>query len=270
MDKRPIGIFDSGLGGLTAAKEFIRLLPGEDIVYFGDTGRVPYGNRSVDTIEKYARQDIAFLLANGVKYIIAACGTVSSVALGRITDCPVPLIGVATPGAEAAARATRNGRVGAIGTAATIATGVYTRELHRLDPRIRAFVLACPLFVPLAENGWIGREDPIARLTVERYLKPLKEEQIDTLILGCTHFPLLRDVISDYMGENVALIDTGYETARAAADFLRENDMLCGRETGGGHHYFVSDRVEGFTRVADLFFGSGEELDVRWADINAY
>ncbi|MFR1434155.1 MAG: glutamate racemase [Acutalibacteraceae bacterium] len=188
MDNRPIGIFDSGLGGLTAVRQLLRLLPGEDIVYFGDTGRVPYGNRSRETIARYARQDCRFLLENDVKLLIAACGTVSSAAADILEEMPVPAFGVVEPAAKAAVEATHSGRIGVIGTSATVRSGAFQRCITDLRQDVQVIMQACPLFVPLVENGWIDREDPVARGMAERYLQPLREQRIDTLILGCTHF----------------------------------------------------------------------------------
>ena len=186
-----IGVFDSGLGGLSAVKEFLRVLPQEKIIYFGDTGRVPYGTRSRDTIKKYAVQDTNFLLKNNVKMIVAACGTVSSVAGDLLRETlPVPYTGVVNPTAYTAVRVTRNGKIGVIGTAATVNSHSYKLRLQKLEPKLSVYEQACPLFVPLVENGVIDRCDIITMAVVARYLSPLKEKGIDTLILGCTHFPL--------------------------------------------------------------------------------
>ena len=208
--RNAIGVFDSGLGGLTAVKEFLRVLPNEKIIYFGDTGRVPYGTRSRDAIRRYAFQDASFLLSHNVKMVVAACGTVSSVAGGELREkLPVPYTGVVNPTAFTAVRVTKNRRVGIIGTAATVASHSYKLRLQKLDPGIEVFEQACPLFVPLVENGVIDRNDVVTQAVAARYLQPLKEQGVDTLILGCTHFPILRGAISDYMGEGVTLIDSG-------------------------------------------------------------
>ena len=260
MDPRPIGVFDSGLGGLTAVRQLTAGMPNETIVYFGDTGRVPYGSRSRDTIRRYARQDAAFLLSQNVKMVIAACGTVSSVAADLGETLPVPFLGVLDPTARAAAAATRSGKIGVIGTTATIRSGSYRRALAVLDPTLRVFDTDCPLFVPLVENGFLAEDDPIPRLTAERYLAPLIEAGVDTLILGCTHYPLLEPVIRRVMGENVALIDSGRETALACREFLLENDLAASQEQQGSRRFYVSDRTEGFAGIATLLLGVWMEL----------
>lgn len=253
MTDNAIGIFDSGLGGLTAVKELIKVLPHENIIYFGDTARVPYGTRSRKTIIKYARQDAYFLLSRGVKMIIAACGTVSSVAGGLKDELPVPFTGVVVPTAEAAVKATRTGRIGVIGTSATVNSGSYKNEILRLNRDITVFQQDCPLFVSLVENSFISPDDEIVRLVVERYLKKLKNEGIDTLILGCTHFPIISQAIANYLGDGVSLIDSGRETALWAAKLLQEKRLLNTSEEAGACRYYVSDTVEDFRRVAEIF-----------------
>ncbi len=256
MDKRPIGVFDSGLGGLTAVRELRRLLPGEDIVYFGDTGRVPYGTRGSTIIRQYARQDIAFLLGRGVKLILAACGTVSSTLLPEDTaGLPVPYAGVVEPTARAAAEATRTGRIGIIGTAATIRSGSYERLLHTLRPGVSTIARACPLFVPLVENGHIAPNDAVSGLVAEEYLAPLRKAGVDTLILGCTHYPLLAGVIGQAMGPGVALIDAGREAARAVKAKLAAGSLL--NEAGGGVRYYVTDSTDQFAAMADRCLDGG-------------
>lgn len=263
MDHRPIGVFDSGLGGLSAVRQLRRCLPKEDIVYFGDTGRVPYGTRSEETIARYARQDSRFLLERDVKLIIAACGTVSSVAGNVLRELPVPAIGVVQPAAEAALAATRNRRVGVIGTNATVRSGAFQKRLT--EGGCTVFTNACPLFVSLVEQGWIDPADPVVRLTAQRYLEPLREQEVDTLILGCTHFPLLSEAIREVMGADVTLIDTGREAALAAAALLESGEALSGRESGS-LHFFVSDRTDGFARVAAMFLG--ETVDAAVSQVN--
>lgn len=274
MDNRPIGVFDSGLGGLTAFKELTKILPEENIVYFGDTGRVPYGTRSRDIIVKYARQDAAFLLSKGVKMILAACGTVSSVAgaAGEMLDMPlnIPFIGVLKPTAKAAANATRNGRIGVIGTTATIRSGSYRRILSDLRPDFEIFEQDCPLFVPLVENGFISENDPLTKLAVERYLLPMKEKNIDTLILGCTHYPILSSTISEVMGKNVVLIDSGREAALRCAQLLKEKNLLCPSNQKPTHKFFVSDRTESFSDTAGIFLGQSICRNVQHVDIDRY
>ena len=256
MDQRPIGVFDSGLGGLTAAGELCRLLPGEDIVYFGDTGRVPYGGRSRETIIKYARQDVAFLRTFDLKAILIACGTVSTTALDVLAaENPIPILGVVEPAARAAVRLTRGGNIGLIGTQTSVRSGAYERAIRAIDPAAWVCARACPLFVPLVENGRFRPGDVVIETVAEEYLAPLKEAGVDTLVLGCTHYPLLEGVISACMGPSVALVNTGAEAARAAADYLRAHDALSGRPAGGTCRFFVSDRQEDFARLASTFLG---------------
>ena len=224
-------VFDSGLGGLTTVRELMRLLPGEDIVYFGDTGRVPYGSRSKETIRKYARQDVAFLRTFDLKAIVIACGTVSTTALDLLAaENPIPVMGVVEPAARAAARATRSDAIGLIGTQATIRSGAYERYISALHPGARILSKACPLFVPLVENGRFHRGDIVIETVVEEYLSPMKEAGVDTLVLGCTHYPLLEEVISADMGPDVTLINAGAEGAREVAHKLEARDALARRE----------------------------------------
>ncbi len=256
MDTRPIGVFDSGLGGLTAVRQLRRVLPGEDIVYFGDTGRVPYGSRTRETIIQYARQDIRFLLGQDVKFIIAACGTVSSTfPPEEAAKLPVPYTGVVGAASRAAAAATRNRRVGIIGTAATIRSGSYAAVIRDMLPDVEITAKACPLFVPLVENGYVQDGNPVTRLVIEEYLAPVRASGVDTLILGCTHYPLLKKMIGDYMGPEVTLIDSGKATAQAAAAALADLGLLNGRAEGGSARYFVSDTPDDFAEQEMLFLG---------------
>ena len=266
-----IGVFDSGLGGLSAVKEFLHLLPAEKIIYFGDTGRVPYGPRSREIIQRYAMQDTSFLLNHHVKMIVAACGTVSSVAGAMLEEkLPVPYTGVVNPTAYTAVRKTKNGKIGVIGTAATVNSHSYKLRLQKLDPTVQVFEQACPLFVSLVENGIIHRDDQITRLVVRRYMAELKDNGVDTVILGCTHFPLLREAISDYMGADVTLVDSGYETAGYAAKVLRENGLLNEDASPKQPEFFVSDTPEGFESVAGLFLGRDMEHTVTQIDIEQF
>lgn len=266
-----IGVFDSGLGGLSAVKEFLHILPNEKIIYFGDTGRVPYGNRSNDTITKYAFQDTNFLLEHNVKMVVAACGTVSSVAGNALEEkLLVPYTGVVNPTAYAAAHKTRNGKIGVIGTSATIGSHSYSLRLKKLNPDFEVYEQACPLFVPLVENGFISRDDQIVRLTVRRYLSELKEQGIDTLILGCTHYPLLSQAVSDFMGESVTLVDSGYETALYSAKILKEQGLLNDDTTVKAPEFFVSDTPDGFKNIAGLFLGRDMEHTVTQIDIEQF
>ncbi len=267
MSESPIGIFDSGLGGLTAVKEMISVLPQENIIYFGDTGRVPYGNRSCETITKYAKQDAAFLLSKGVKMIIAACGTVSSVAT-NLSDCLcVPYTGVVAPTAETAVKTTKNGKIGVIGTSATINSGSYKKEILKHNSRITVYQQDCPLFVPLVENGFISPNNEIVQRVIEHYLSPLRNADIDTLILGCTHYPIISGAISQYMGKNVQLIDSGRETALYAANILQKNNLLNKSSKLGKSSYYVSDTVDDFSRLAGLFLGRNVNNSVTHIDI---
>ncbi len=266
MSTAPIGVFDSGLGGLSAVKEFLHVLPNESIVYFGDTGRVPYGNRSNDTIKRYAVQDAEFLLNNNVKMIVAACGTVSSVATDLGEVLPVPYTGVVAPTAYAAAEKTKNGKIGVIGTSATIKSHSYKNRLEKKHPSLKVFEQDCPLFVPLVENGFIGKDDQIVRLVIRRYLTPLIEADIDTLILGCTHYPILKEAISSVIGDRVTLVDSGRETAVYSAKILKENNLLNTENTDGKCRFYVSDTPDDFKNIAGLFLG--REMEHRVEQIN--
>jgi glutamate racemase len=269
MDNRPIGVFDSGVGGLTTVKELHRILPGEDIIYFGDTGRVPYGTRSGETIRKYAVQDILFLDSLGVKAIVAACGTVSSnISASEVAalGVAVPYIGVVPPACRAACEQSESGRIGVIATGATIASGAYEAEIHTLRPDADVFGGACPLLVPLVENGLTDRHNPITRHALEMYLRPLREEQIDTLILGCTHYPLLYDIIDEVLRHRVKLVDAGAAAASALRAQLAKQDLLAGREQGNTT-YYMTDTVKHFTQVAKNFLDKDIERDCRYIPI---
>lgn len=267
MDNRPIGVFDSGLGGLSVVKELNSVLPEENIVYFGDTGRVPYGNRSAETIVKYARQDERFLLSHDVKLIIAACGTVSSVASFTASELPVPFIEVVTPAAKAAVEATKNGRIGVLGTSATVASGSYKNKMLAADPTLTVVQNGCPLFVQLVEAGWIARDDEVTVATAKRYLQPLTEAGVDTVILGCTHFPAIKDIIRDIMGDEVTLINAGQQAALTAAKYLNDNDM---RGEGGRRRYFVSDRAQSFASTASILLGADIGNDVEMVSLDSF
>ncbi len=271
MDARPIGVFDSGLGGLTAVRELGRILPGEDLVYFGDTGRVPYGSRSPDTIIKYARQDVKFLRQFDLKAIVIACGTVSTTALDILTaENSIPIHGVVGPAARAALGATQNGRVGLIGTAATIRSGAYERALKAQNPAVEVFAAPCPLFVPLVENGRTAPGDVVIEQVCADYLAPIKAQGVDTLVLGCTHYPLLREVIGAYMGPSVTLVDVGAACARDLAGELAGADLLAAEATVGGLRCFVSDEPDGFSALASRFLGRSVEGHVERVDIDKY
>ena len=271
MDRRPIGVFDSGLGGLTALRELSRLLPREELIYFGDTGRVPYGSRSRETIIKYARQDVAFLRSFQPKAIVIACGTVSTTALEVLRqENDIPVFGVVEPAAHAAAAATRSGRIGLIGTQATIRSGAYERTITPLRPDARFTAQACPLFVPLVENGRFQPGDLVAETVAAEYLAPVKEARVDTLVLGCTHYPLLAQVIGAFMGPEVALVDAGAEGARALARTLADRDALAEEGRPGVCRYYVSDSTEGFAQLASTFLGRDVNGLVEQIDITRY
>lgn len=251
MDKRPIGVFDSGLGGLGVVRELKKLLPKEKIVYFGDTGRVPYGTRSAETIKKYARQDVRFLLAHGVKEIIAACGTVSSVALDEIkNEFEIRLSGVVDDSVIKALETTENGKIAVIGTEATISSGIFEKKLRAGGAQTVG--AACPLFVSLVECGFIDENDPCSVAACRKYLAPIKEFGADTLILGCTHFPIISKTISNAL-PGVVLVDPSKEAALSLARELSEHDMLSDGE--GDVEYYVSDEPRRFKELARVFLG---------------
>ena len=265
MDKRAIGVFDSGLGGLTAVRRLHALMPQENIIYFGDTGRVPYGNRGRDIITKYARQDVAFLRQFDLKSIIIACNTVSAIALDVLSrENDIPIIGTVEPACRRAMTMTKNGKVGVIGTAATIRSGAYEKYLHKKDGALDLFTQACPLFVPLVENGRVHRGDVVIETVVKEYLTPLKDAGVDTLILGCTHYPLLEEVIGDFMGPDVTLIDSGAEAANLASTQFDPN------EGTGTTQYFVSDDPQGFDQLAELFLQEKVDVGAELVDISRY
>ncbi|MFV0352493.1 MAG: glutamate racemase [Oscillospiraceae bacterium] len=271
MNTKPIGVFDSGVGGLTAVRMLRNILPGEDIVYFGDTGRVPYGSHSKKIITSYAKQDIAFLLSKKVKAVLAACGTVSSTLLPEQTaTLPVPYTGVVGPTAKAAALATRTKKIGIIGTNATIASGSYQKALEQIMPEAKLYATACPLFVPLVEEGYFLHGDALATLAVQQYLAPLKKAEVDTLILGCTHYPLLQSIIQEEMGSGVTLVDSGKETALFIKGMLNEQGLLNGRETGGTLRCYVSDDPLHFGKIAEMYLGNTRVDEIGYVDIERY
>ena len=248
----PIGVFDSGVGGLTVAREIMRQLPEESMIYFGDTARVPYGTKSKDTIVRYSRQIVNFLLSKGVKAVVIACNTASALALADLQDLyNVPIIGMVQPGAVAAMNATKNKNIGIIGTNATIKSGQYGQYLRKLDPSVTVVTKACPLFVPLVEEGLI--DDRITEDMVSRYLREFKQYDIDSLILGCTHYPLLRSKIREYMGDKIQIVNPAYETAMDLKRLLEEKEMANDETTE--HHseysFYVSDAAEKFRKFAN-------------------
>ena len=271
MDTRPIGVFDSGLGGLTAVRELALIMPEEDLVYFGDTGRVPYGGRSKDILVKYARQDVTFLRTFNPKAIVIACGTVSTTALDVLREeNDIPVFGVVEPAVRAAAQLTKNGKVGLIGTKASIRSGAYERALDALCPDAAVTARACPLLVPLVENGRFRPGDIVAEAVVAEYLAPVKAAGVDTLILGCTHYPLMKPLIGAYMGPDVALVDVGEQCARWVKKQLEWNGLRNERPGAGRHRYYVSDSTEDFSALASVFLGEDVAAEVEQIDITAY
>ena len=257
MDKRPIGVFDSGLGGLTAFRKLAEILPGENIIYLGDTGRVPYGSRSKETIIKYAMQDAAFLAGFDIKAMMIACNTVSATAMPELTRyCEMPVYGVVEEPVKTALRLTKNGVIGVLGTEATIRSGAYETALKSECPDVEVFSAACPLFVPLVENGRTDIGDIVPVTVAEEYLKPLKDKRVDTLILGCTHYPLLAEIVEAEMGQGVSLVDSGAEAAIRVAQDLRERGLLSASREKGEYSFFVTDSTEGFSRLAGAFLKS--------------
>ncbi|MGQ9570700.1 MAG: glutamate racemase [Thermodesulfovibrionales bacterium] len=255
---RPIGVFDSGIGGLTVLKEIIKEMPNESTIYLGDTARVPYGIRSPDIVTRYSLENTHFLSSKDIKLLVVACNTASSVSLEIIKrNISAPVVGVIEPGSKAAVRTTRNKKVGVIGTEATIRSSSYAKSIKSFDEDIEVFHLACPLFVPIVEEGWI--EGEIATMIAEKYLKDIKDKGIDTLVLGCTHYPLLKGVISKVMGDNVTLIDSAIGVAKEIKEILETSDL---KNEGGGNRlmeFYVTDSPERFIKVGERFLGNSIE-----------
>ena len=266
----PIGVFDSGVGGLTVVKEIINQMPNERIVYFGDTARVPYGSKSRDTVVRYSRQIVRFLLEQNVKAIAVACNTASAYAIPEIeAECPVPVIGVIRPGAKTAVEGTRNGRIGVIGTRATITSGSYKEYIREIMPGAEVFGQACPLFVPLVEEGlW---EDPVTDEIARRYMASLIDRDIDTLIMGCTHYPLIRKTIGRAAGDKVLLVNPAYETARELRKLLESRSLISGHRYELGstvpqYRFYVRDMADQFQKFANSIIKYGilaaEKIDI--------
>ncbi|HXF94782.1 MAG TPA: glutamate racemase [Gemmatimonadales bacterium] len=250
----PLGIFDSGIGGLTVARALFERLPRESVIYFGDTARVPYGPKSPDTVRRYSAEILAYLLHQGVKAVVVACNTSTAHALDELRrGAPVPVIGVIEPGARAAVRATRTGHVGVIGTAGTIASGAYERAIRHFGRDVAVHARPCPLFVPLVEEGWF--DHPATELIAREYLTPLRAAGVDVLVLGCTHYPLLKPLLTRVMGPGVALVDSAEETARAAAQELEARGLLAEAGAAARHRFVVSDDEPHFRRVGAKFLG---------------
>jgi len=254
LNSRAIGVFDSGIGGLTVVRALMERLPFENIIYFGDTARVPYGIKSVGTIKSYALQITEFLVKKEVKLLIVACNTMAAVAIGAIKEIsPVPVLEVIGAGAAAAVAQTKNKAIGVIGTPATVNSNAYARAIHRVDRQIRVFSRACPLFVPMVEEGWLDHE--ATRLTAVEYLKPVLAEGIDTLVLGCTHYPLLKPLISDIVGDSVRLVDSAEAMAEITAGLITRDNLANDSESSPAYHFFVSDVPYRFQTIGESFLG---------------
>ena len=254
IHKRPIGVFDSGIGGLTVARALFELLPNEDIIYLGDSARLPYGTKSKETVILYSIECLKFLLSKKVKMVVVACNTASSVAvpfLQKITK--VPVIGVIIPGSEAAVKATKNNRIGIIGTRGTINSGSYCKLINKINSNIKVYSEACSLFVQLAEDGWTDNE--IAELTAKEYLTGFKKQRVDTMILGCTHYPILKKAIGNVLGSKIKLIDSGEETAKEVKYILAKRNLLNTKKKKGVHRFFVTDYPNNFHQIAERFLG---------------
>ena len=267
MSNDYIGVFDSGLGGLTAVKEIMKLMPEQPIIYFGDTGRVPYGTRGTDTIIKYVKGDIRFLKSLNVRAIVVACGTASSVALPVIKETDIPIVGVLEAAVNKAVKVTKDKKIGIIGTPGTIKSGAYEKLIHRSCPEIITVSNACPLFVPLVENG--HAESEAARLIAAEYLAPVKEKGVDTLILGCTHYPLMKKIIGEFMGNDVTLIEPGVEVA----EYIKRMGLCCEASELSEkekYRFYVSDNIEGFEELGGVFLEQEIIGQVNKIDIEKY
>jgi len=265
MDNRPIGVFDSGLGGLTVLKEIIQLMPSESVVYFGDSSRAPYGTKSKETVIKYTFQNIRFLLNQDIKMIVIACNTASACSYEEVKNrLTIPVVEVVQPGAVTVVRETKKKKVGVIGTPATINSSVYERAIKKLDNSIEIISKACPLFVPLVEEGWW--ENDIAFRVAEEYLCPMKEEGIDTLVMGCTHYPLLQKTISRVMGDKVKLVSSALEAARAVKNVIMEKGIERDEKLNPVYRYYTSDSVEKFKSLGSIILDRkidfAEKIDI--------
>ncbi len=255
MNSAPIGIFDSGLGGLTVFKQVQQLLPAENLIYFGDTARVPYGTKGKATVQKFARQIANYLYIRGVKLIVVACNTASSLALEYLQNLfPLPIVGVVDPAARSALRVSHSQRIGVIGTTATIASGKFEATLRNYDPAVTVISQPCPLFVPLIEEGWL--DSPVTEEVARIYLKPVLEQKIDTLILGCTHYPLIIPVIRKIVGSGITIVDTAQETAREVQQLLTSRNLLNRQTTPAQYQFVVTDFPQKFEEIAQRFLGA--------------
>ena len=256
-----IGVFDSGIGGLTVLQKIIELLPKENTIYLGDTARAPYGTKSVETVLRYSFENSEFLVEKGVKLLVVACNTSTAIALDRLrSSLEVPVIGVIEPGATKALDVTKNKKIGVIGTEATIQSGAYTKALRAKDLKVEVYSRACPLFVPLVEEGWT--DNAVVEMTVKVYLGSLKQSGIDTLILGCTHYPLLKKAVRKFLGDTVSLVDSAEEIAKEVGSVLKK-DSLARKNGGGSHSFFVTDAPDRFVKVGQRFLGEKVESAVR-------
>lgn len=261
-DPRAIGVFDSGVGGLTVFHELVRRIPEESLVYLGDSARVPYGTKSPETVVRYSREAAHFLIELGIKMLVVACNTATAAALPMLSaELDVPVVGVIEPGARAAAAKSRGGRVGVIATEATVRSKAYSMAIRAIDPSIDVIEVACPLFVPLAEEGWASTD--VAHAVARIYLGPLVDAGIDTLVLGCTHYPILRSTISDVIGEGIAIVDSAETTAQTVYDALAESNLLVNSGAPGTRRFLVTDAAERFRKIASEFLESPvEHLDL--------
>lgn len=251
----PIGVFDSGIGGLTVVREMIGQLPNESIIYFGDTARVPYGPKSPDTVLRYSREITSYLLGEGVKALVVACNTATAHALPALREeFAVPIIGVIEPGARAAVASTKTNRIGVIGTAGTIKSRAYEKEIKKLLPNANVTAQACALFAPLVEEGWLDSE--VTRAVARNYLAPIVSAEVDTLVLGCTHYPLMKTVIGNVVGREVRLIDSAYETARETGQVLRANGIEMITPDSARYRFIASDAPDTFLALGQTFLGS--------------
>lgn len=267
MDTRPIGVFDSGVGGLTVVKQIMKVMPHENIIYFGDTARVPYGTKSKEAVTKYSKQNVRFLLSKDVKAIIVACNTASSNSLDELrTTFDVPIFGVVVPGVEEALRATKNKKIGVIGTQGTVRSGAYERMICAGDSEMQVFTKACPLFVPLAEEGWTDNE--VSRQAAKNYLTDLVATGIDSLVLGCTHYPLLKRCIGTTVGDAIKLVDPAKATAKRVMHFLGERGMLNENEEVGEKQFYLSDSTDTFKFVCQKALKHGYQPEI--IDIEKY
>lgn len=270
MRDNPIGIFDSGLGGLTTVKEISKLMPNENIIYFGDTARAPYGNKEKKTIIKYRKQAANFLVSNNVKFIVAACGTVSSVSDNIKIIKNTPFQGVITPTCETAVKASKNGRIGVIGTTTTIKSKSYLNKILSINPKIMVIQQDCPMFASLIEKGIFTESNKSLVNYANQYLSPFKSSDIDTLILGCTHYPIITDIIKMILGDNIKLIDSGKETAKFIYKKMNDKNLVSHNNKKGKYRFFISSGIYNFSKIANIFLEKNITSNIEIVDINKY